>query len=93
MAIKKANALSATGAGSAVVITKGWAQVTGTWTGTINLQNDVGNDDTWVNATDETGTALAWTGNFSCPIDNSTAIRTRLYFTRTTGTANTLLSD
>ena len=87
MAIKKSDSIAATGAGGSVVIRKGWLSISGTWVGTINLQVDVNNNDTWSNATDQTGTAIALTQNTNCPIDNAVAMKTRAYFTRTSGTA------
>lgn len=86
MAIIKTGALAATGEGETVVINKGWINLRGTWTGTVNVQTDVTNSGVWANATDETGEAIALTTAASCPIDNAVAMKTRLYFTRSSGT-------
>lgn len=94
MALKVKADLSATGEGSALVITHGWLRLSGTWTGTVNLQTDPNNDGTWTNATDENGTAIALTGNINCPIDNSLPVKTRVYFTRSSGTVTyTLMGE
>lgn len=89
MALVKTNSLAATGGGDSLVIKNGYAQTTGTWVGTVALQIDLLNDDTWVGATDKDGAALSFTANFCVPIDNSIPVKTRLHFTRTSGTAVT----
>jgi hypothetical protein len=79
--------LSATGNTNPVVAKSGFLSVQGTWAGTINLEVDPSNTDTWSSITDLTGVAAAFTGNVNVAFDNGAATKTRVKFTRTSGTA------
>lgn len=87
MALKVSESLAASNSTASLVIKEGFVSVQGTWTGTINIEVDPMNNATWSNVTDETGTALAYTGNINLAIDNGAPIKTRVKFTRSSGTA------
>lgn len=91
MAVQKSDSLDATGAGTALFIKDGHVTVRGTWTGTINVQIDPLGDGNWVNMTDDTGSEYAFTDDFDLTIDNGVRMKTRVLFTRTTGTAIAVL--
>ena len=83
MALSATGTLSATGPGSSVVIRRGFLRISGTWTGTANVQVQTGG--TWTDMTDEAGTVVAYTANMSCAIDNAVALPTRVNWTRSSG--------
>ncbi|PAQ09557.1 hypothetical protein [Mesorhizobium temperatum] len=87
MAIKVSESLAATGSTGELVLKGGFVSVQGTWAGTINVEVDPTGAGSWSNITDTAGTALAFTGNFNLAIDNGAPVKTRVKFTRTSGTA------
>jgi hypothetical protein len=86
MANRAPDTLAATGAGTPITVQNGWLTLSGTWTGTVNLQTGPNPDGTWNNITDGAGNAIALTTNANCPIDNSMPVQMRVFFTRSTGT-------
>lgn len=91
MAIKVSESLAATGSTGELVLKGGFVSVQGTWAGTINVEVDPTGAGSWSNITDLTGAALAFTGNFNLAIDNGAPVKTRVKFTRTSGTAVVVL--
>jgi hypothetical protein len=66
--------------------------VQGTWVGTINVEVDPDGSGTWSSITDLTGTVAAFTTNINIAFDNGAAVKMRLKFTRTSGTAVIVLT-
>lgn len=92
MALKVSESLVATGSSGILVLKEGFVSVQGTWVGTINIEVDPIGNGTWSNLTDAAGAAIALTGNFNVAIDNGAPIKTRVKFTRTSGTAVVVLT-
>ena len=86
MANRVSDTLAATGAGSAITVQNGWLTLSGTWTGTVNLQTGPNPDGSWNDVTDGAGNVIALTVNTNCPMDDSMPMQVRVYFTRLTGT-------
>lgn len=86
MTERVSDTLAATGAGSQITISQGWLQLSGTWTGTVNIQTGPDNAGNWSNMTDATGAAIALTTNTNCPIDNAISTTMRVNWTRVSGT-------
>jgi hypothetical protein len=86
MANRVVDTLAATGTGTAITVQTGWLSLTGTWTGTVNLQTGPNPDGSWSSITDASGNVIALTVNTNCPIDNAIPMSMRVNFTRTTGT-------
>lgn len=86
MSNRVSDTLAATGPGTAITIQQGWLQLTGTWTGTVNLQTGPNPDGSWSNITDATGTPLSYTTNANFAINNAIPMSMRVNFTKTTGT-------
>lgn len=91
MAIKVSESLAATGSTDLLVLKSGFVSVQGTWAGTINVEVDPTGAGSWSNITDIAGATLAFTGNFNLAIDNGGPVKTRVKFTRTSGTAVVVL--
>lgn len=92
MAAKVSESLAASGSTASLVMEKGFVSVQGTWTGTINIEVDPSGAGSWSNITDLTGAAVAPTANVNLAIDNGAPVKTRIKFTRTTGTAVVVLT-
>lgn len=93
MANRTQDTLTVTGAGTAITVQNGWLNLTGTWTGTVNLQTGPNSDGSWSNMTDGSGNAIALTTNANCPIDNAMPMSMRVNFTRTSGTLVAAISS
>jgi hypothetical protein len=89
---KVSQSLSSSTSTSSIVAKSGFISVQGTWTGTINVEVDPDSVGTWSNMTDTAGTVVAITANCNIAFDNGCAIKTRVKFTRTTGTAVIVLA-
>ena len=91
MALKVSDSLTATGSTDSLVIKSGFVSVHGTWTGSIAVEVDPSGGDTWSALSDADGTDLAYTANFNLAIDNGSPVKTRVTFTRSSGTAVVVL--
>ena len=91
MALKIADDLDATGSTDPLVIKSGFVSVQGTWTGTIEVEVDPVGDGSWSPLSDSDGADLSYTANFNLAIDNGVPVKTRVTFTRSSGTAEVVL--
>lgn len=91
MGLKVAQAIAATGASDSLVIKEGFLSISGTFVGTVAVQVDPAGDGTWLPLLDADGAAYEFTAAATMAIDNGAAIKTRVYFTRSSGTVNVVL--
>ena len=86
----KAN-LAASGETEPLLLHHGFVSLAGTWEGTVALEVDPSGDDDWIPLTDLDGNAYEFTSNVTAAVDNGAAVKTRVAFTRTSGTLDAVL--
>jgi len=84
--------LAASGSTNSILAKEGMVSVQGTWVGTINVEVDPDGSGNWSSITDRSGAVEAFTSNINIAFDNGAAVKTRVKFTRTSGTAVVVLT-
>ena len=92
MALKVYESLAATGSTDSLVLKTGFVSVQGTWEGTIEVEVDPTAENSWSTISDVDGADISYTAPFNLTIDNGAPVKTRVTFTRTSGTAVVVLT-
>ena len=86
MHLNLVDTLGATGSTDSLLMRAGFVSLEGTWTGSVAVEVDAMGDGSWTPLTDITSTPHAWTANTTITIDNGAPVKTRVTFTRSSGT-------
>ena len=91
MYLKVVDSLSATGSTDSLLVKEGFVSLSGTWVGSVAIEVDPSGLDAWLPMRDQSGNPIAYTSNQTVAIDSGAPVKTRITFTRTSGTLNAAL--